>query len=287
MAAGGTRILSGLIVVNKEEGYTSRDVVNIISHELGEKKVGHTGTLDPLATGVLVICVGKYTKLVDIFSSLTKEYIAQIKLGIQTDTLDITGEVLKTSFSYPTKEEILKVFDKFIGLYEMEVPKYSAIKVNGKKLYEYARNKEEVKLPIKTVHIYEMELLENDADTITFRSLVSKGTYIRSLIRDITKKLNCLGTMSKLTRIKQGNFRIEDAYSIEDIKKKKYTLLKASDVLPIKHYFLNKNEYDKVKNGSAIAIDSKEEYLFLLYEKKEIAIYKKEEELYKPKVMLI
>ena len=216
--------MSGLIVVNKPSGYTSRDVVNIIGKELKQKKVGHTGTLDPMATGVLVVCLGKYTKLTELLTSLDKEYIAEIKLGIETDTLDITGTVLEERNVRTTKEDILRVFASFLGEYQMEVPKYSALKVNGKKLYEYARNGEEVKLPIKKVYVYELELLSFTGDIITFRAKVLKGTYIRSLIRDITHKLGIIGTMNNLVRIRQGNFKLEDAYSIEDIKNNKYQI---------------------------------------------------------------
>lgn len=279
--------MSGIIVVDKPKSYTSRDIVNIISHELHEKKVGHTGTLDPLATGVLVVCVGKYTKLVDMLTSLDKEYIAEIKLGVETDTLDITGKVLREEEVEVTQDQILKVFSQFVGEYLMEVPKYSAIKVNGKKLYEYARSGEEVRLPIKKVHIYELELLSFCQDIITFRCRVEKGTYIRSLIRDITKELNVIGTMNSLVRTKQGNFKIEDASSLEDIKNHHYQILKIKDVLDIEKYSLNEVEYKKVSNGNSLYLNSKEEELLLIYQDKEIAIYQKKNDLYKPKVMLI
>lgn len=280
-------VMSGIIVVDKPKGYTSRDIVNIISHELHEKKVGHTGTLDPLATGVLVVCLGKYTKLVDMLTSLNKEYIAEIKLGVETDTLDITGNILREEDVQVTKEQILKVFSKFIGEYQMEVPLYSAIKVNGKKLYEYARSGEEVKLPIKKVHIYELELLSFRQDVITFRCKVEKGTYIRSLIRDITKYLGVVGTMNNLVRIKQGNFRIEEANSLEDIQNHHYQILKIKDVLTIENYSLNEVEYKKVSNGNSLSLNRKEEELLLTYQDREIAIYEKKDDLYKPKVMLI
>lgn len=280
-------VMSGIIVVDKPKGYTSRDIVNIISHELHEKKVGHTGTLDPLATGVLVVCLGKYTKLVDMLTSLNKEYIAEIKLGVETDTLDITGNILREEDVQVTKEQILKVFSKFIGEYQMEVPLYSAIKVNGKKLYEYARSGEEVKLPIKKVHIYELELLSFHQDVITFRCKVEKGTYIRSLIRDITKYLGVVGTMNNLVRIKQGNFRIEEANSLEDIQNHHYQILKIKDVLTIENYSLNEVEYKKVSNGNSLSLNRKEEELLLTYQDREIAIYEKKDDLYKPKVMLI
>lgn len=279
--------MKGLLVINKPEGYTSRDVVNIVSHVLHEKRVGHTGTLDPLATGVLVICIGKYTKLVDLLTSLNKEYIAEIKLGIETDTLDITGNILKKEKVHVEKLDLLKVFSKFIGEYQMEVPKYSAIKVNGKKLYEYARNEEKVELPVKTVHIYELELLSFYQDIVSFRCLVEKGTYIRSLIRDMMKKLNIIGTMNHLVRTKQGNFKVEDAYSLEEIENNQFQLLSISDVLNISKYELNELEYKKVCNGNRVYLNFEKSMVLLMYHGEEIAIYQKDQELYKPYVMLI
>ena len=279
--------MSGIIVVDKPKDFTSRDIVNVISHELHEKKVGHTGTLDPLATGVLVVCVGKYTKLVDLLTSLDKEYIAEIKLGILTDTLDITGNVLKKEEVHLTKMQILKAFSKFTGEYLMEVPKYSAIKVNGKKLYEYAREGIDVKLPVKKVHVYELELLSFYHDTISFRCKVEKGTYIRGLIRDILKYLGVMGTMSNLIRIKQGNFKIEDACSLDDIKNHQFKLLQVKDVLDISIYHLNELEYEKVSHGNKMSFDNSEDRLLLLYQDREVAIYKKDGKLYKPQIMLI
>ena len=279
--------MSGIIIVDKPKGYTSRDIVNIVSLEIHEKKVGHTGTLDPLATGVLVICFGKYTKLVDMLTALDKEYIAEIKLGIETDTLDITGNVLRKKDVSITKEQILKVFSKFIGVYQMEVPLYSAIKVHGKKLYEYARNNEEVEVPIKKVHIYELELLSYEQDIITFRCRVEKGTYIRSLIRDITKSLGVIGTMNNLVRIKQGNFKIENASSLEDIQSHHVKVLKIKDVLDLEEYSLNELEYKRVSNGNFLWIKKEEKELLLTYQDQVVAIYEKKDELYKPKIMLI
>ena len=136
--------MNGVLVVNKEKDYTSRDIVNIISKALKTKKVGHTGTLDPLATGVLVVTVGEATKISELLTSSFKEYIADIELGIETDTLDITGNILKEETVFKTKEEIENILSSMIGSYDQEVPIYSAVKINGKKLYEYAREKEEV-----------------------------------------------------------------------------------------------------------------------------------------------
>ena len=192
-----------ILVINKEKGCTSFDVVNEISHLFGIKKVGHTGTLDPMATGVLLVAVGKATKIIELLTAEDKEYIAGVKLGIKTDTYDITGEVLKekeVGENLPI-EEVLQSFQK---TYLQEVPIYSAVKVKGKKLYEYARKKEEVDLPKKEVTIKKIKLLEKKKDSFTFQALVTKGCYIRSLINDIGEELNTYATMASLERIKQG-----------------------------------------------------------------------------------
>ena len=164
--------MNGILVVNKEKDYTSRDVVNILTKELNTKKIGHTGTLDPLAIGVLVICIGKYTKLVSEITSYDKEYIAQIKLGIKTDTGDITGNVLEEKEFNVTEDEIIKVLNSFLGKSIQTVPKYSAIKINGKKLYEYARNNEEVERPLREIEIFNIKALESlQSDTYRFQVL--------------------------------------------------------------------------------------------------------------------
>ena len=274
--------MNGIIIINKPTGYTSRDIVNIISKKLKTKKVGHTGTLDPLASGVLVITIGRYTKLGEMLTSLDKEYISEIKLGIKTDTLDITGNILEKKDFNLQKEDIEKVFKKFIGKYKMEVPIYSAIKINGKKLYEYARNNEAVELPIKTVEIKELELIDYQEGIIKFRTKVEKGTYIRSLIRDICKELNTIGTMNSLIRTKQGNFFIENAQELED----NYKLLKITDILNIQKYNLNDEEYQKVINGNSLVLKSNKEQLLLEYNNEEIAIYNKEDNIYICNVML-
>ena len=200
--------MNGLIVVNKETGKTSRDIVNSLNHIFNTKKIGHTGTLDPIASGVLVCVIGKYTKLVNLLTSDAKEYIAEIKLGIKTDTLDITGNVISTNTFNITETDILKVFKKFPKTYLQTVPLYSSVHVQGKRLYEYARDNTPVTLPKRKVSIYNLELISFNKDIITFKTKVSKGTYIRSLIEDICSKLNTCGTMNNLIRTKQGNFSI-------------------------------------------------------------------------------
>lgn len=272
-----------LIILNKPSGYTSRDIVNIISKKLKTKKVGHTGTLDPLASGVLVLTINRYTKLGELLTSLDKEYIAEIRLGIKTDTLDITGNIIAKEEFKITSEDIKKVFKSFIGNYQMEVPIYSAVKVKGRKLYEYARNNEKVELPIKNVEIKELELLDFHDDIIKFRTKVEKGTYIRSLIRDICLRLNTIGTMNSLIRTKQGNFALNSA---DELEQDKYNFLKITDVLDIIPYNLQDYEYQKVINGNKLNLNSNEKILLLIYEKEEIAIYKKKEDSYLPYIML-
>lgn len=277
---------NGLLIINKPKGYTSRDVVNIISKKFNTKKVGHNGTLDPLATGVLVVCLNRYTKLNELLSSDFKEYIAEVNLGIKTDTLDISGNVLEKKNVKIDKNDLLKTLKKFEITYMQEVPIYSAIKVNGKKLYEYARSGEEVLLPKKKVTIKKIELLNFNYDKFTFKCLVSKGTYIRSLIRDILDDINVIGTMSNLIRTKQGVFNIENAYTLEDLENDCYELLKIKDVLDIEKVVLSDNIYKKVINGNVLEGDYPDRVLFLNKNGEEKAIYKKENDIMKLEVML-
>lgn len=249
--------MNKIIVVNKEKGYTSRDVVNILCKKFKTKKIGHTGTLDPIATGVLVICIGKSLKIVDSIVSYDKEYIARVILGVDTDTLDIEGKILHEEKTNITKEELVNVLNSFLGTSIQEVPKYSAVKVNGKKLYEYARNNIEVQLPKKEITVYDIKLLTdieivNNRQEFTFKVKVSKGTYIRSLIRDIGKKLNTCATMSNLTRTKQGKFVIEDSYTLKDIENDNYKTLDIKDVLEIEQVIVKDSLLNKIKNGAIV-----------------------------------
>ena len=246
--------MNGVLIIDKEASVTSRDVVNEIQRKFDLYKAGHTGTLDPIATGVLVICVGSATKLIELLTSHDKEYIAEVTLGIKTDTLDITGKVLEEKDVYKTQQEIEEVLNSFKGEYLQEVPLYSAVKINGKKLYEYARNNIEVELPKRLVKINDIEFLDirydNNKTIFKFKCDVSKGTYIRSLIRDISNKLNTIGTMSNLRRTRVGNFKIEDAKLVSDINYK--DLINIVDVLDIKKINIDNEIRNKVYNGSLI-----------------------------------
>lgn len=267
--------MDGVILINKPKGITSRDVVNEVCKILKTKKVGHTGTLDPIASGVLVVCVGKATKLVDIITSANKEYVATVKLGLLTDTLDLDGEVLKKEKVTIRKEELINVLNSFLGKYEQEVPIYSAVKVNGKKLYEYAREGKKVNLPKRMVEIKKIELINLTDEEYKFRVLVSKGTYIRSLIYDINRKLNVIGVMSDLVRTKQGIFNIDDAYTLEDIKTGNYKMYTITDVLKNDNcVVINDKLFNSIKNGCIIDNIYGKEVVTFIYDNEVVSIYK-------------
>ena len=279
--------MDALLVVNKPQGLTSRDVVNKLNHIFSTKKIGHTGTLDPNATGVLVCLIGKYTKLVESITSYDKEYIAEIKLGIKTDTDDITGNIIYEENSNVTLDEIEKVLSTFPVSYNQQVPIYSAVKINGKKLYEYARENIDITLPKRKVNIYSLELLSFKDNIITFKTKVSKGTYIRSLIQDICTNLNTIGTMNNLIRTKQGNFDIKDSYTLEEIEKGNYKLLNIEEFLSYPIIELDDNLIKKVINGSTIPnIYSIIDKVIFTYKSKDIAIYETQKKELKPYIML-
>ena len=244
--------MDGLILINKQKGFTSHDVVNVIRKKLNTKKVGHTGTLDPNATGVLPILVGKATKISKYLMEHDKTYIATIKLGEKTDTGDSEGQVIEEK-SIPAdlkKEDINNTLQNFFGKQKQVPPMYSAIKINGKKLYEYAREGKEVKLEAREIEIYKIELLEYQNNKIKFEVECSKGTYIRTLCEDIAKKLGTVGYMEELQRTKVNNFRIEDSILLDDI-----TLENAEkNMIKIEEVF---------KEKETIELDNKKLELFL------------------------
>lgn len=246
--------MDGILVVYKEQGMTSRDVVNQVGKILHTKKIGHTGTLDPMASGVLVLCVGKATKLVELLTSVEKEYVAEVTLGMKTDTLDVTGTVLEQKEFNVTELQIKEVLSSMIGTYEQEVPLYSAIHVNGKKLYEYARKGEEVRLPKKKVTISKLDLIEiKEEGRFSICTTVSKGTYIRSLVRDIAFKLGTIGVMSQLNRTKQGDFTLSDTYTLEQIKSGNFVLLSILEVLKkYKTIVVDEELEQKIKYGQLL-----------------------------------
>lgn len=280
--------MNGVLIINKEKGMTSRDVVNKLMRYFNTRKIGHTGTLDPLATGVLVTTIGKYTKLNDVLMSTEKEYIATMQLGVKTDTLDNTGTILAHENINIEKSLIKEVIASFIGSYIQEVPIYSAVKVNGRKLYEYARNNEEISLPSREVYIKEIEILSIEENIITFRTVVSKGTYIRSLIRDIGIKLNTNAIMTDLKRTKQGIFDINNSITLSDIEKDNYKLYAIDEILDVDIKDISDElTYKQVNNGVKMEINSDKEFVLFKSKNKEIALYRKDEKNYKMFLKLV
>ena len=209
---------NGILNVYKEAGFTSHDVVAKLRGILKQKKIGHTGTLDPGAVGVLPICLGKATKLSMVLTDKDKEYVAVLRLGITTDTQDMTGTVLGENPVTVSEEKVREVILSFLGSYPQIPPMYSAIKINGKKLYELARVGKEVERPPRMVDIKELEILRINLPEVEFRVVCSKGTYVRTLCHDIGEKLGCGGTMSALERTRSGEFTVADALTLSQIE---------------------------------------------------------------------
>lgn len=278
-------MMNGVIVVNKSKGITSRDVVNKLVKVFGTKSIGHIGTLDPMATGVLVCLIGKYTKLGSIMVNHDKEYIATFKLNVLTDTLDIEGKVLKTDDKKISLEDMNGAIEHFNGLtYMQEVPIYSAVKVNGKKLYDYARSNEDVILPKKEVTIYKLELVSFE-DEVKIKCKVSKGTYIRALIRDICAYLGTYGVMTDLVRTKLGDYDISDAYSLDEISNGTYKLYSLEDMFNLDVRYINDDNHKQIYNGNIVK-DKNSNYILYKDGDKAVAFYTliNEEEL-KPLIM--
>lgn len=228
--------LNGILNILKPPGMTSYDVVSIVRKKLNIKKVGHTGTLDPNAAGVLPICVGQATKISQYLLDSEKKYRVELTLGIETDTEDIYGTVINESPVVSTEEEIKKAILGFIGTYEQVPPMYSAIRIKGKRLYKLARKGIEIKRSPRTVIIYSIDIIEIKNNKAMFDVLCSKGTYIRTLCKDIGNVLGCGGTMSFLLRVRSGRFDLETSITIEELLETE----KVKDLLlpldfPLKH----------------------------------------------------
>lgn len=272
-------MINGILNVYKEKGYTSHDVVARLRGIAGQKKIGHTGTLDPEATGVLPVCLGKATKVCDLLTDKDKVYEAVLLLGKETDTQDMTGEILKESPVQVAEAEAEEAVMSFVGDYSQIPPMYSALKVNGKKLCDLARNGVEVERKAREVVIFGIEILEMNLPRITMRVHCSKGTYIRTLCHDIGKKLGCGGCMESLKRTKSADFYIEEALTLDEIEEKKKAGQLEELLYPIDYVFSSypkrtvKKKYEKILyNGNRIFAEfftKKEE----LVTQKDIRIY--------------
>ena len=228
--------MDGVLIINKPKGYTSHDIVNIIRNELHIKKVGHTGTLDPNATGVLPILIGNATKISKYLIEHDKTYIAEIKLGEKTTTGDSEGEIIETrNVEKNQPEKIQEVLTKFLGKQKQTPPKFSAIKINGKKAYEYARTGQDIKLEQREIEIFSINLLSYENNNIKFKVKCSKGTYIRTLCEDIAETLGTVGYMNSLERIQVDNFHIEKSVTIEQIRNN--SILIEKNIISIEEIF--------------------------------------------------
>ena len=263
--------MNRIFILNKPLEFTSQDAVSKLKKIVNQKKAGHTGTLDPMATGVLPILVGETTKLSKYLVEHKKTYIAVLKLGTFTDTGDSEGKIIeekKVDIENLTKDKVEFVLNEFLGKQIQTPPIYSAIKINGKKLYEYARNGMEVEIPKREIEIYNIKLIKLDKNEkeIEFEVECSKGTYIRTLCEDIAKKLDTIGYMKSLTRTKVNNFKLEDTITFEDLENNKnneewllhksYTMEEIFDYLP--KLELNDRKKELFLNGVQLTFREKD-----------------------------
>ena len=276
--------MDGFFLIDKREGWTSRDVVTKISHILHIKKVGHSGTLDPFATGLLLVSIGKATKTNICLDDMDKEYVATLKLGQRTLSGDKTNEVLEEkAVRSPTKEEILEVFNKLIGPQKQVPPMVSAVRYKGQKLFHLALQGIEVDRPARDINIYELELLDFGKDTITFRTKVSKGTYIRVLGEQIAEMLGNIGHLVSLRRTKVGHFDVKGAIDVLEVNEDKLiSLYDGLKFLPM----LELNDKDAIRASHGVAFPesiSNTKNLLIMVDKNHmvIAIYKYEDGKFK------
>ena len=247
---------NGIIVLNKPQGPTSHDMIYKMRRMFCTRKIGHTGTLDPMATGVLPVCIGNATKASDMLLSEKKEYVAELVFGYSTDTGDITGTVTEKTNIYPSEAEVKNAMDSFVGEIMQTPPMYSAKKQGGKKLYELARSGQVVERKPVPITVYTAEFLGKGAldNSYRVRIVCSKGTYIRVLCEDIGKKAGSLAAMSSLCRTKSGSFTIENSYTLESLEQMSEqelleSLIKTEDLFDYKKIYLSEKQSDRMKNG--------------------------------------
>ncbi|MBR5421279.1 MAG: tRNA pseudouridine(55) synthase TruB [Lachnospiraceae bacterium] len=230
-------MINGIINIHKEKGISSAGVVSRLKGILHQKKIGHTGTLDPEAEGVLPVCLGQATKLTERLADKTKEYICTCRLGLTTDTEDMCGEVLTRSEVSCETEELCKVLESFVGDYDQVPPMYSALKKDGRRLYELARQGVVVERPARRLKIHELELLSAELPCFSFRVLCSRGTYVRSLCRDIGEKLGCGGAMESLVRSRSGEFSLDTALYLSEVEELAASGRLAEHIFSVEHFY--------------------------------------------------
>ena len=269
--------MNNFLLINKEQGISSFDVIRKLKKKYDHKHFGHTGTLDPLATGLLVVANGKEAlKAIRFANGENKEYVATLKLGSQTDTGDSTGKVIKTQKINVVKnpKTILK---SFLGQQIQLPPKFSAKKIKGRKAYDLARQGKQFELKPIDINVLEIELIAVKGDEITFRTLVSKGTFIRVLCEDIAKATNNLAHMNKLIRTKVGQLKLEDASSIKEIKEK--SILPISKIINLNKIKINKEQFNKIKLGQRFFLKGKGQYALIYKDKLTTVVEIKDEKM--------
>ena len=276
--------VDGILLIDKEVNYSSFQAINKAKRFIKAYKVGHYGTLDPFATGLLVVTVNKATKVNQFIETQDKEYIATLKLGVKTSTLDLEGEVLATKEVPSLNEElIINALNKFKGKIKQIPPMFSALKVNGQKLYDLARQGIEIERKEREVEIFNIELISFNEDEIKFKVHCSKGTYIRTLGESISEELNTYGHLIQLRRTRVGNFKVEDAYKLDELDN--FKLFPIKDALT--HYpkiQLNDDEITKIKNGLKFKFNTNEDEILIIDKNDEpIAIYEKDGNIYRSK----
>lgn len=270
----------GIINVYKEAGYTSHDVVARLRGICGQKKIGHTGTLDPDAVGVLPVCLGNGTRLCDMLTDRRKEYIATLRLGMMTDTQDISGKVLEERKVLVSPPEVRKVILSFLGDSMQIPPMYSALKVNGKKLYELAREGKEVERAARPITVYGIEVLEEEHPEYVFKVECSKGTYIRTLCHDIGEQLGCGAVMTKLIRSRVGEFEIEKAHTLDELQRLADQGILSEAIVPVEKMFedypalvVKESSHKVIQNGNQLKKEDFLENTEEIADGKEIRVY--------------
>lgn len=276
-------MIDGIVLVNKPVGLTSFAVVKKVGKNLKADKVGHCGTLDPFATGLLVVTINNATKIARFIEAQKKEYIATLELGVKTDSGDNTGKTIKRQ--KPPKFEVIQLNDvlkSFVGKQTQIPPMHSAIKIDGQKLYELARKGKTVERQPRPIEIYSMKLIKYKGNTITFKVSCTKGTYIRTLGEDLAKRLGCVGHLKALERSAIGDLRIEDSYTLDKIKDETQVIPIASALKSMSKHVVSKAEYSLVKNGSPLELDYDDEFVLVINDdSRPLAIYQKQENLYR------
>ena len=274
--------MGNVLYINKPKGMSSFDICYKLRKVLNTKKIGHTGTLDPNATGVMIVLYNDATKGAQFLVSDTKQYKTRVLLGIETDTLDIDGNVIKEEeYIVPNKERIIEVLSSFKGKSKQEVPITSAKKINGKKLYQYQLEGKEVELPIIDIEITEIELNEVYNDGFSFTCTVSSGTYIRSLVRDILNKLGIIGTVQELCRTRIDNIELSQCDDFENVLNGIYTEHELLDVLSSRYRTVETENVNDIKNGKKIKLNYDDEYIVLTNNSCLLAIYIKDNDEYR------